>query len=1432
MFDTTKLQSSTQDGSTSSVTGEPIFGANDPNSELNPSSSHFNVRAWASNYAKVTLEGGSQFRRMGVCFQNLNAFGFITPADYQKDVANIWLALPGMLIRNRKRVNILHQFDGIIRPGEMCVVLGPPSSGCSTFLKTLSGDRDGFFIGEDSYFNYEGISDKELHTAHRGDAIYTAETDVHFPKLTVSQTLEFAAQARCPREIPQGIPRQQFCKQLKDVVMGMYGISHTADTKVGNDYIRGVSGGERKRVTIAEATLSNAPLQCWDNCTRGLDSANAIGFCKTLRLQSEFFGQSCAVSMYQAPQSAYDLFDKATVLYQGHQIYFGPADEAKAYFERLGFECPSRQTTPDFLTSMTFPEERITRAGFNPPRTPEEFAAAWRSSPEYKALQTDISEYKTKHPIDGPNAGVYRELKKSYQARGQRIKSPYTLTYMQQVQMCMRRAWNRLVSDPGPTIVVTMGNFVLALIMSSLFFNMQPDTDSFYGREVVLFMAVMFNAFASVLEVMTLYAQRPIVEKQARYAFYHPSAEAYSSVLMDLPIKVLACVSFNLVFYFMTNLNRTPGNFFFYLLASFFIVLSMSGIFRFIKIPSAAFSRTVQQAMIPASILMVFLITFAGFMVPINYMLPWCRWINYLNPVAYGFESLMINEYAGREFRCSNYIPFDGTPGDPNVACNVVGAVAGETFVSGDAHISEAYSYDAAHKWRNIGIVIAMTIFNYTMCFITSEYVSAKKSKGEILVFRRGFVPKNTHVNKITDDLEARSLPVTKIVESPEGSKEKVGGELQSGSTSIFHWRNVCYDIKIKGKPRRILDNVDGWVKPGTMTALMGVSGAGKTTLLDCLADRRTGIGIITGEMLVDGKIRDESFQRKTGYAQQQDLHLETATVRESLVFSALLRRPHHIPKAEKLAYVEEVIDLLEMGPYADAVVGVLGEGLNVEQRKRLTIAVELAAKPPLLLFVDEPTSGLDSQTSWAVVNLLEKLSKAGQSILCTLHQPSAMLFQRFDRLLLLADGGKTVYFGDIGENSSTLVEYFERKAKHPCPPNANPAEWMLEAIGAAPGTTSEVDWQHVWRTSPEFDRVQEELSRLREHGSQSNSHDSEKSETKAVTYHGEFAVPLWTQFVVVIERVFQQSWRTPAYIYSRFALCGVVSLFIGLVFLNSPLSVRGLQNQMFAVFQLFAIVGQLVSQQMPQFIIQRSLYEVRERPAKTYSWKVFMVSQILSDIPYYALASVMMWALWYFPIGLYKNAEVAGQETERGALMWLLFLAWLMWVSTFGHFCISFSETAEAGANAANFMYVLVNFFCGALITPNQMPRFWIFLYRASPLSYLVSSMLSAGIANVEVTCAANEYTIIDPPMGQTCYEYLRNEINTIGGYLLDNNATENCKFCKLKYSNVFLSEIEIEYGTRWRNFGIIWVYVIFNISAAITLYWVARMPKGHRKV
>ena len=305
---------------------------------------------------------------------------------------------------------------------------------------------------------------------------------------------------------------------------------------------------------------------------------------------------------------------------------------------------------------------------------------------------------------------------------------------------------------------------------------------------------------------------------------------------------------------------------------------------------------------------------------------------------------------------------------------------------------------------------------------------------------------------------------------------------------------------------------------------------------------------MVTGDILVNGRDRPNSFQRQTGYVQQQDIHLLTSTVREALQFSALLRQPESVPKQEKLDYVEEIIKLLEMEQYAGAVVGVPGEGnfpsmptfervltfypgLNVEQRKRLTIGVELVAKPDLLLFLDEPTSGLDSQTAWSILTLIRKLADNGQAILCTIHQPSAVLFQRFDRLLLLARGGQTVYFGDIGENSKTLVDYFESGGAAPCDRERNPAEWMLEVIGAAPGATARRDWVQGWKDSQEFVAVNQHLDDLK---NQLRSKSSDKRDSLSKSY----AAPFQFQLLMCTKRAFEQSWRDPSYIYSKLGLC------------------------------------------------------------------------------------------------------------------------------------------------------------------------------------------------------------------------------------------------------------------------------------------------------
>ncbi|KIM94271.1 hypothetical protein OIDMADRAFT_106738 [Oidiodendron maius Zn] len=1399
---------------------------------LDPNSPDFSPRAFAKSLLNLQAQDPEKWkqRTAGFAFKDLNVYGFGSATDYQKSVGNIFFEAVGLTkkllgVSKPRKIDILQSLDGLVRDGEMLVVLGPPGSGCSTFLKTVAGETNGFYIDEKSHINYQGIAPDQMHKDFRGEAIYTAEVDVHFPMLTVGQTLEFAALARAPRHTPGGIGRQEYAQYLRDVIMAVFGISHTINTRVGNDFVRGVSGGERKRVTIAEAALSGAPLQCWDNSTRGLDSANAVEFCKTLRMSTDLFGSTAVVAIYQAPQSAYNIFDKVLVLYEGRQIYFGRCTDAKDYFINLGFECPSRQTTADFLTSMTSPLERIAKPGFENkvPRTPDDFARVWKASLEYSILQEEVDAYNNQYVIGGQRIEEFKASRRVQQSKHQHVSSPYTLSYAGQVRLCLRRGVWRLRGDPTLTLTQLFGNFILALVISSVFYNLPQTTNSFFSRSAVVFFSILMNAFGSALEILTLYAQRPIVEKHARYALYHPSCEAVSSMLTDMPYKICNAIIFNTTMYFMVNLNRQAGNYFFFLLISFMLTLVMSMLFRTI----GSVSRTLSQAMAPASILILAMVIYTGFALPVPNMRGWARWINYLDPIAYGFESLMINEYVGRTFTCppNSFVP--NGPSYVNISalqhvCSAVGAVAGSTVVDGTAYIESSYQYVPSHKWRNFGI---LWVFMFGLCatyLLATEFITAKKSKGELLLFRRGHtsaIPKHK-----SDDEEASTTVVT-------GAEKTSNLELSAvikKQTAIFHWEDVCYDIKIKGEPRRILDHVDGWVKPGTLTALMGVSGAGKTTLLDVLATRTT-MGVITGGMFVDGKERDTSFQRKTGYVQQQDLHLSTSTVREALNFSALLRQPGNITRKEKLEYVEEVIKLLDMEEYADAVVGVPGEGLNVEQRKRLTIGVELAAKPELLLFLDEPTSGLDSQTSWAICDLMEKLTKNGQAVLCTIHQPSAMLFQRFDRLLFLAKGGRTVYFGEVGENASVLTKYFERNGAFPCPPNANPAEWMLEVIGAAPGSHTDIDWHKTWRDSLEYKSVHQELDRLKEElpkVTQSSSVDDKAS-------YDEFAAPFWVQQWEVTKRVFEQYWRTPSYIYSKAALCVFSALFIGFSFFDAGTSQQELQNQMFAVFMLFIIFGQLGQQIMPHFVTQRSLYEVRERPSKAYSWKAFMMANIVAELPWNSLMGVLIFLCWYYPIGLYRNARPTNAVTERSGLMFLLVLEFLLFTSTFTNMVIAAIETAETGGNIANLLFSLTLIFCGVLAGPAVFPRFWIFMYRISPFNYLVDAMLSVAVANTAVVCAPNEFRHFLPPAGQTCAEYMNDYINVLGsgGYLEDPGATGNCSYCSFDSTNQFLSEISSSYSHRWRNFGIMWVYIIFNVFMAVFLYWLVRVPKNKGK-
>ena len=390
--------------------------------------------------------------------------------------------------------------------------------------------------------------------------------------------------------------------------------------------------------------------------------------------------------------------------------------------------------------------------------------------------------------------------------------------------------------------------------------------------------------------------------------------------------------------------------------------------------------------------------------------------------------------------------------------------------------------------------------------------------------------------------------------------------------------------------------------------------------------------GTIHGEVFVDGRPLPVSFQRSAGYCEQLDVHEPYCTVREALEFSALLRQSRETPREEKLAYVDTIIDLLELHDLEHTLIGRVGAGLSVEQRKRVTIGVELVSKPSILIFLDEPTSGLDGQAAFNTVRFLRKLADVGQAVLVTIHQPSAQLFAQFDTLLLLAKGGKTVYFGDIGDNGQTVKNYFNREGV-PCPQGVNPAEFMIDVVTGA--HAGERDWHQVWLDSPEQAKMQQDLEYI--------INDAAGKPPGTIDDGHEFATDMWTQTRLVTQRMNVSLYRNVDYINNKLALHVGVALFIGFSFWQIGDSVQEQQLVLFSLFNYIFVAPGVIAQLQPLFIDRRDIYETREKKSKMYHWAPFTTGLIISEMPYLVICSILYFLCFYYTAGLPVPSDKAG---------------------------------------------------------------------------------------------------------------------------------------------------------------------------------------------
>ena len=693
------------------------------------------------------------------------------------------------------------------------------------------------------------------------------------------------------------------------------------------------------------------------------------------------------------------------------------------------------------------------------------------------------------------------------------------------------------------------------------------------------------------------------------------------------------------------------------------------------------------------------LIVYTGYLIPPQKMHPWFRWLTYINVVQYGFEALMSNEFYNLEIQC---VPPYIVPQGPSAtsqyqSCLLRGSQPGSTTVSGADYIQAAFTYKRDHLWRNFGIIVGFWIFFVMLTMVGMELQKPNAGGGAVTIFKRGQAPKS-----VSWAMDKGSIPEDEESQLDASEGEKSGKDSMNSNSetvkgvakndSIFTFTNVNYTIPYEKGERKLLNDVQGFVRPGKLTALMGASGAGKTTLLNTLA-QRISYGVVSGDFLVDGRPLPRSFQRATGFAEQMDVHEPTATIREALRFSALLRQPKEVSIEEKYDYCERIIELLEMRDIAGATIGTTGAGLNQEQRKRVTIGVELASKPELLMFLDEPTSGLDSGAAFNIIRFLRKLADSGQALLVTIHQPSSVLFEYFDELILLQYGGNVVYHGELGKDSRRLIDYFERNGAHKCPPRANPAEYMLEAIGAGDPNYKGKDWGKVWASSPEHDECTKEIQSM-------ISSRRNTSAGKDTRDDREYAMPLATQVYTVVHRSFVAYWRDPDYMIGKFMLHIFTGLFNTFTFYHIGNEVIDMQSRLFSIFMTLTIAPPLIQQLQPKYLHFRNIYKSREANSKIYSWFAFAFGAVLVEIPYCIVAGTIYYQCWWW--------GAVGHRSNKfdNAYTWMMLMLFELFYVGFGQAIASFSPNDLLASLLVPIFFLFVVSFCGVVVPYAALPH------------------------------------------------------------------------------------------------------------------------------
>ncbi|KAL5975219.1 ABC transporter G member 39 [Asimina triloba] len=523
-------------------------------------------------------------------------------------------------------------------------------------------------------------------------------------------------------------------------------------------------------------------------------------------------------------------------------------------------------------------------------------------------------------------------------------------------------------------------------------------------------------------------------------------------------------------------------------------------------------------------------------------------------------------------------------------------------------------------------------------------------------------------------------------------------------------------EMKTQGVPEDrlvLLKALSGAFRPGVLTALMGVSGAGKTTLMDVLAGRKTG-GYIDGTIKISGYPKNqETFARISGYCEQNDIHSPHVTVYESILYSAWLRLPGEVDSATRQMFIEEVMELVELTSLKDALVGLPGvSGLSTEQRKRLTIAVELVANPSII-FMDEPTSGLDARAAAIVMRTVRNTVDTGRTVVCTIHQPSIDIFEAFDelnlvclQLFLMKRGGEEIYVGPLGQLSCQLIKYFEVRLNNykdmenklflhffleaidgvsKIKDGYNPATWMLEVTSQAQEETLGVDFAQIYMNSDLYRRNKALIREL----------SSPPPGSQELHFTTQYSQPFTTQCMACLWKQRMSYWRNPPYTAVRVLFTSFIALMLGTIFwdLGSKTKKRqDLFNAMGSMYAAVMFIGiQNASSVQPVVAVERTVF-YRERAAGMYSALPYAFAQVAIEFPYVLVQTLIYSVIVYAMIGF---------DWTAAKFLWYLFFTYFtfLYFTFYGMMAVGLTPNHDIAAIVSSAFYSIWNLFAGFVI-------------------------------------------------------------------------------------------------------------------------------------